>query len=493
MPNKDHYINVGPLGTFKKSGDYWSVPRDVDAIIQKIRSGETDKVVLHFHGGLVNEKDGMDTAKRMAEVYTEAGCYPISFVWETGFLETVRRNLLSIHETKLAKKLIKLVTRYAMKRLGLDGRGGGGRRTDTEYEQQMQLDPPFSGWDAEIQQALNTPQESARSLAHADTAVRDLRIAEATLQREIARELQADREWKEIWHDEVPNTSLVDREVASFAARESASRSVSWMAVAKWFAQITVAVIRRFMMKTDHGLHSTVVEEVLRKIYIADAGEWVWGRMKDVAAQMFLPNEGLDGEELHPGSYFLEKLKPVLQEKPDLKVHLVGHSAGSIAICELLRAAERMNASLPVGWIVFMAPACLSEMFHQDIVTREDRYDDFRMFTMRDDFELKDDLVDDLPWFYPSSLLYFISGVLEGTDDMPLAGMHRYQSGDDPYDLDMLIEIRDFLATDDRLVLTPTSTTNPDAGPGMKSNAIDHGKFDNDDDGRESLIQILST
>jgi len=41
-------------------------------------------------------------------------------IWETGFLETVSRNIGSIYKTELFQELLKIVLRRAAKRLGVE-------------------------------------------------------------------------------------------------------------------------------------------------------------------------------------------------------------------------------------------------------------------------------------------------------------------------------------------------------------------------------------
>src|SRR5206468_2726979 len=56
-----------------------------------------------------------------------------------------------------------------------------------------------------------------------------------------------------------------------------------------------------------------------------------------------------------------------------------------------------------------------------------DRVSSLRVFGMGDDLERKDAIAGVI---YPSSLLYFVSGVLEDESDKPLAGMARFYQGD---------------------------------------------------------------
>lgn len=67
-------------------------------------------------------------------------------------------------------------------------------------------------------------------------------------------------------------------------------------------AAIAYRVIRRHVRGRDHGFYPTVVEELLRELYLANLGAWVWDQMKEKAAAMWLPNDGLSGDERRVGS-----------------------------------------------------------------------------------------------------------------------------------------------------------------------------------------------
>src|SRR5688572_5433604 len=101
---KIYYLNVGPGGTFKPSGkpQFDSIPQDVDNIISHLKPGNQKKIVLYFHGGLVNLDSGMDSAVRMTSlIETTTQFHPISVVWETGLIETLNSNLSEIYRTRL--------------------------------------------------------------------------------------------------------------------------------------------------------------------------------------------------------------------------------------------------------------------------------------------------------------------------------------------------------------------------------------------------------
>jgi hypothetical protein len=72
---------------------------------------------------------------------------------------------------------------------------------------------------------------------------------------------------------------------------------------------------------------------------------------------------------------------------------------------------------------LFLAPACRLDLFAGSVARKPDRFAHFRMFTMRDENEKRDRLV---PFLYPRSLLYLVSGALEDIPDAALAGLDHH-------------------------------------------------------------------
>lgn len=109
--NKLHYVNVGSLGTFKPSGKLHTTPGNVDSIFEHLRKSNVKKLALHFHGGGVSEKHGIGRVEHLTSMYTEAGCHPVFFLWESGFKESVVSNLDAIYSSELAQSIRKRVLR----------------------------------------------------------------------------------------------------------------------------------------------------------------------------------------------------------------------------------------------------------------------------------------------------------------------------------------------------------------------------------------------
>ncbi|MDL2409159.1 hypothetical protein PY650_26685 [Rhizobium calliandrae] len=471
-----NFVNVGPKGTFKESGDLKTSPQDIDAIFSYLEQAKSTKLVVHFHGGLISEASGAATALKMAQVYSKAGAHPVTFIWETGLLETVSRNVLQIGETKLFQTLLKYLLRQLAKRFGVDlgGRGAVGEVSDEDVKRQLAESDPFSDKEAVV-------RAKAESLNEAD-----LQQLRTDMELDIQNDLETDDAVGGVTAPP-PDEKKLMKPALSDNLRDEAGRGFSIAGVAILVAKVAVQVVRRFMKGRDHGLYTTVVEEILRALYLADFGAWTWGGMKTVASAMWLPNTEPLGEDAYPGSYFMLKLSAYQQANPDVVVDLVGHSAGSIAICNLFAALERQKVALRIRNVIFLAPACLSRLMYSEIVSKPARFERFRVFTMTDENEQKDQLV---PKFYNKSLLYFISGVLEDEPDTPIAGMQRFWTGKPPFIDPFLLDSTAWLGDPGarRSVLSIAA----EGGDGFLSSALRHGDFDDDPPTLASLRAIVS-
>ena len=249
----------------------------------------------------------------------------------------------------------------------------------------------------------------------------------------------------------------------------------------KAIVSLAARVVSRFVNKHDHGLHATIVEEILRGLYLSNAGKFVWDLMKKDTADAFRNNS-----ENFGGTAFLSELA-VKSGTDSPRITLVGHSTGAIYIAELLDKAETLLPNQHFD-MIFLAPAATFEKISLSIGKHKQRIDNFHMFSMQDFYEKADRLV---PVLYPHSLLYFISGVLENGHDVPLVGMQRFFNhrlfSDKKFP--ELKTARDFING------TPNGTvwsvTGNDAPTGMKSNSERHGDFDNDKKTLKSIVHLL--
>jgi hypothetical protein len=474
---KLHYLDVGPKGTFAPSGALVTTPADVDAIFAHLAADPAlAKVTLYFHGGLVEEKAGLAVAEKMFQLF-DTHSHMVGFVWETGPVETIRANLDTLQNSTLFKKLVKLAIRHAAARLGgaIGGKGPGQPLTVEEIDAELAKATRFDGFDAGARGAAAALDEE------------ELEEDRDAITADIEADLGADDDIDETLAEEAAANSLLAPEVAVEAQEEQAKGFGAAVMLAKHLASVVIRVVKRFIRKRDHGFYPTVVEETVRELYLADVGAWLWSGMKGAAEGMWAPNVGPVGDDSHAGTYFLEKLAALQAARPGLIVDLVGHSAGSIAICHLLAAAAARHPALRFRNVLFLAPACTCELFEQGVLGHTGRFQSFRMFTMKDDLETQDRLV---PAVYTRSLLYLISGILEDEADTPIAGLELHTRGQAPYTAPTLLAVQQYVRAPgtSRLVLAETQG----AGDGLNSASHSHGAFDDDPATRASLLSIVS-
>jgi hypothetical protein len=71
-----NYLNVGSHGRFARSGNFETLPVDIDAIFEELRQDSSHKLALYFHGGLIDESSGREIARKLAPLYQAATVIP---------------------------------------------------------------------------------------------------------------------------------------------------------------------------------------------------------------------------------------------------------------------------------------------------------------------------------------------------------------------------------------------------------------------------------
>ena len=493
--SRNNYINVGKEGSFLSGNDpiFNSTPQEIDQLFKELKDNNKTKIVLYFHGGLVPAKDGMDTAKRIVHyVEKNTDAHPICFIWETGLYKTVMHNLSIVEKSEFFKKLMVKVIKIAGKKLGIeaiDGIGNSkGVETMKEAEIQNELDKeePFQNYH------VNVSSKSA-SVIDAETVKTEIELEARLLpeiEAELEEEIESDDEFKRIAAEEksdeetkLMNPLYQEAEITEGKGIISSAKLITAS------VKITYNVIKRHIQKRDHDFYPTVIEEILREVYVSNIGNWLWGSMKKKAADMWKPSNFTgDYQNWHVGSYFVKKIEEYQKEigKP-LTIDLVGHSAGSIVICELFKIVKSEKSNLKFRNIMFFAPACRCDLFDQAILSSQERFSSFRIFTMKDDLEKQDHLV---KFLYPRSLLYLISGILEEERDACILGLQRHITGNLPYLGDLFTRIKTFLADDGKIVYSKSDDT---ALSGFKTGSLSHGGFDDDKETTlDSMVYIIN-
>lgn len=495
--SKNHYIHSrnGQIGV---NVDHSA--KDIDEIIRTIQESNSDRLIIHFHGGLVSKKSALETAERLNPIYSEGG-YPLFFVWESGAWETVRNNLADISKEPIFQELVRKVLEFVLGKLGIQEgvRSISGQQIDPDkIKQQLNawfIDPansavPYSEWahhtQGDSRSVISTIDENEIQLnLEADTDFLNALQSISDVPKNVRSAMNIG--------NVPPSSSKIDAAVrAELAPAEpDATRGVfSLVKVAMTLAKVVARVIKRFLSSRDHGFYATVVEEILREFYGDIIGQSIfWNQMKKDTQDAF----GGD-PDLHVGTALLTRLKPVLEKGAFKKIFLIGHSTGGIYISNFLKAVDDMQIESSVQFeVILLAPANTHKLFNETIQNHGNRIRSLRLFGMKDEVERDDGLLGD-DWkraIYPSSLLYFVSGLLEYEVDAPLLGMQRFHNLNSLFNAPGYPEsdqLRTWLTqSEDRLVWSKT-----DDGKGRCSQARKHGDFDNDEQTLASLVWIVT-
>lgn len=477
-------------------------------------------LVIHFHGGLNRRSYALEhIVPPLTLKYRQANAYPLFFVWESGVVEALVNNKDELSRDPAFRELVKKVTEWVLKKVSLSSditfKGTEGQDIDDIYRLRQEFDQWFDGKTP----APPVPDSQVPS-GPTPLNTRAAGITVDSLAEDIVDEMDDDPAFKKALQ-EAYNATLTDGQVqtrgqgsgqkagivllSQKAQDELFSAPVApdgatgapgkergiftWIAIARFTATIVMAAIKRFHEGTDHGVYCTVVEEVLRHAYGDLLGAGIWNAMKKDTADSFATDPDACGTLVIAKLRELEKAGRTFR-----RITLVGHSTGAIYICNFLDAARAAGLTTPLRCI-FLAPAVTCARFARAIERhRNDGLADFRMFAMHDERESADRM---LGVVYTRSLLYFVSGLLEGdevdgrfsgTIDMPIVGMERYFTSaafhDDPH----VSTVLQYLAEKPNRTVWAYAMGQ---AAGLNSDARKHGDFDNEPATLESVAAFI--
>ena len=507
---KDHYIQL-------KDGAFDGTSQDdLDNLFKTLAAdAHRDSIVLHFHGGLVDAVRATQTAENLTQRYQGINTYQVFFIWETGVTDVIQQEggVLGFIETQLGQvgkeeifqQLLMRVLQFARAKVDSANAGGsrsvdGGLDLPDEAGVWQEMHAPKDGREpfSDVHPALPTHEQlqGVEKQQFHDTLAHD---PNPTLQDEVQKIANGYRLTKQATGstsqgatrgieggDPAATTSTLMSpsvlEQMDQQPNEAAARGIGAPAfefVIGQAIEVLSHVIDRFSQKTDHGLYPTVVEEILRAFYLSNTGKNVWDHIKQEATDAF-------NQQDHGGSVFLQDLNAYYQNDHHPHITLVGHSAGSIYICELLQYADKV---LPPGVtfdVVLLAPACTYKLFADTLQACKDRIASIRIFAMSDQLEQADVIV---PGVYTRSLLYLVSGLFEDAPDTPILGMQRFFSTEAPFNKSPEIPLT-------FTYLSVSQNNNVwsliDGGDGLSSHANKHGGFYSEDVTLTSLGYILT-
>jgi hypothetical protein len=440
-------------------------------------SEQKDRLVIHFHGGVVPLSDAETIAEGLMETYLGAAGYPFFVMWQTGVVDVLKNNWREITQEDISSVLVERISQFIIGKLDQSpGEKGEEVELPTKFEIQDEIttkqaadQEPFFERDteaADLDPELNAVEQAQFEAVLEGDA--DLTQAALKLNREDAPEL---------------NPTLEDELSEARIATDPGDKGIiSTATLAAAGMRILKRILKRFSAGSDHGIYTTVVEEVARELKGDLIGGIVWKHMKKDTADSF------DGPaHTCGGTALLEEIGRIWKPTYQPRIVLVGHSAGSVYICNLLKKAAEI---LPEGIrfeVIFLAPGCSFNLLNESLTAASDRVAAFRSFGLSDELERTDAIFKPL---YLRSLLYFVAGLLEETVDLPLVGMKRYHPGM-PFDSEAYPEIQ---AVYDQVAAFPEPWVWSEStlGPGLNSMVHTHGAFDNEAETLKSVAHMIA-
>lgn len=464
------------------------------------------KLLVHLHGGLVDEKAGLAAATRLAgrgsgswdrdDQWTQ-----IYVIWRTGAIETLATNWADLaHNDRLYQALLSKLIRFVARRLGIPTSGGArsigetfaldevevrrlivGDGNDAERGDPFSaIEPHFTPAASEGARATILETVSPLTLANAFEVElggdQEFLLAAASLDAAVNAGLPGRDAARD--GDPVEGARLYGNLSASIKAQigsvgaspQAKARGLFATAsmLIKHGGRIAWRCFERFRTQRDHGFHATLVEELCRELYGDIVGATIWGMMTRDAAEHF-ETQG-----------FGTSLLGILSRIPRLERFILsGHSAGSIWAAHMLLAMQKAGIDQPAR-LSLLAPAIRQDLFAQMIATAEPLISSCHMAAMDDVHERKDALLgSNRGYIYPHSLLYCVSGLFENNGkhpypDAPILGMRRFgdahwMNREERKDAKAIADF--FARPGNAVMLTPKSGV---------SNAISHGSFDDD-------------
>ncbi|HKP00576.1 MAG TPA: C1 family peptidase [Nitrospiraceae bacterium] len=219
--------------------------------------------------------------------------------------------------------------------------------------------------------------------------------------------------------------------------------------------------------RTTGGLVDRVKDwwnERLEKL-LAVPGTAIWSEMKQNADAISNTAES-GGMQLYRAC----RKSPYFEDLSKVRLHLVGHSAGSILHSHVVQRLGRQ------GWtfesVNFMAPAVRVDLFQETVLPaiKTGKVKRFNQFHLSDDMEQKDPTCKPILG-YSRSLLYLVSQSLEQGRTTPILGLEKYFN--DTIGSKQLLNVFAWTA------------------PGKESKSTTHGGFDDDQVTMKSVIALI--
>lgn len=479
-PDPQHFINLVD-GRLKDTS-----PMDLAGLFAKAQT--SNHLVVHFHGGLVGHDAAVSSGLDLMETYQDAGAHPVFFIWNSDLPSVIKGSWDEIPKEKAFQRLVKRLAQLAIGKLqAAQGRRGGALQLPSMREIPSELGQ-LSAFLRVQEPTLDrntddlTPEQEEQATRELDS---DPVIIEATTEIALGEQQAQNLPMTAVRRGTAasrPQSTLMTNGVREDIRRdiyptpgEPVRRGVLLLTLARHGAAILFNVVRRYITHRDHGLYTTIVEEVMRRLYVDSLGQLAWDMMKRDTLDAF----GSDAN--CGGTAFLRHLAEWHED--GRRITLVGHSTGAVYIGNFLQAADRA-LSADIGFeVVFLAPACSFDFMYSRLPVFQRRVGTrIRSFGLSDERERG---YFEVPILYAGSLLYMVSGMFEMTEvDKEIVGMQRFYRTEHPYDGIDCEAVRQYLQ--DKTVWSQCAS--PD---GWRSDAPRHGGFTADLWTKDSLAYIV--
>ena len=486
LTSKEHYVDLA-AGKFASTSS-----ADLDNAFRNLAQCSSRTLVIHCHGGLNSREEGIKRVGELGPTYLDAGAYPLFVVWQSWVSEVFSNGFADIFDEVIYQASFRRLKHFISSRVGASqavrsgAPGSEAERTLREEWQKVEADPTY---------VFSIPGELRGRLF--GLSERDRR----NLLNELMNDQEIQAETRAIANTLAPQApegqtrggaplagirSTRMRPEIQDALRKSGAgkRWDPTLTIAKALVDVTVRTCSRFMHGRDHGVVPTIGEELLRELYLVE-GWFSW--MKLQIEDAFKPDPGIYG-----GTAILAGLRRLREAGRDLRVVLVGHSAGSIYCCNFIDHARSIVPEQKFD-VILLTPAVTFERFSRTLDINGAAINSMRNLSLSDTLERADRWIPKITEAYPASLLYFTSGVMERdraeTGDVPVVGMQRFFSGDVPVDTDANRRVCDyFLAGTGHTCWSAGSIPDPASGI---LRAEHHGGFDEDPSVRGMLQGMI--
>jgi hypothetical protein len=503
---------------YLRDGKYDGMTRaDVAATLAAFRAQTaTNRLALFFHGGLVDKASGQQGAANEFEKYKDV-VFPLFFIWESGIREVLVHHLPLIFAETIFGRIVDHATDLLTSKLS-QAQGAQHRKgtaldvkldlADTTPEKLVLTSADIDAFmlaiknDEQIQHeavAIARSSNSVEALMPTTTISGALQLSPRTyMSPEVVSAVRGA-------YAQASRRNLGTAEKLDALPFDLGGAIEAAGVIAKAAEPVVINCVKRLVAQRHHGVPCTIVEEVLRALYLANTGSSIWEEMKRETEDAFGADSAMYG-----GTAVVEELCAQLKQKPGTPVTLVGHSTGAIYIGNFLRhvdiALRAQGDTTTMFDVILMAPASTMDFYAANYASR---VRGIRIFQMNDATEQQDHLMSKdvgptdpsiLGKVYPRSLLYLVSGVCEyfegeegsgphafDADDMPILGMDRFYAQSSiftPGDYPSVGQARTQFAvapptepTKYVRVLSPTAPTPDD---GYRSTALKHGNFPGD-------------